>query len=98
MVEKDIGKIAKNSSTDIVVRIDSYGGKPGITIREFVNESPSGYKGFTKSGTRIPAEKFLEFRELVNSISLEELNAAAAEAAKEPKVAKKTTNASVEDY
>jgi hypothetical protein len=98
MVEKDIGKIAKNSSTDIVVRMDSFGGKPGITIREFVNESPSGYKGFTKSGTRIPAEKFLEFRELVNSISLDELNAAAAEAASSPKASKKEANSSVEDY
>ena len=95
-MEKDIGKIAKNSSTDIVVRVDAYGGKPGVTIREFVNESPSGYKGFTKSGTRIPAEKFLEFREMINTISLEDLkadpNAAATSAPK------KEANTSVEDY
>ena len=97
-MEKDIGKIAKNSSTDIIIRIDSYGGKPGITIREFVNESPSGYKGFTKSGTRIPAEKFLEFRELINSISLDDVKAVSEAAASEPKTPKKEANTSVEDY
>mgnify|MGYP001597618005 CR=1 FL=1 len=71
--EKDIGKIMKNALTDIVVRIDAFGGKPGLTIREFVTGSDGGYKGFTKSGTRIPADKFLEFRELINSINLEDL-------------------------
>jgi hypothetical protein len=70
-MEKDIGKINKNSNTDIVVRIDDFGGKKGITIREFTTSER--YTGFTKSGTRIPAEKFLEFRELVNSISLDDL-------------------------
>ena len=70
-MEKDIGKINKNSNTDIVVRIDDFGGKKGITIREFTTSER--YTGFTKSGTRIPAEKFLEFRELVNSIPLDDL-------------------------
>lgn len=68
---KDIGKINKNSMTDIVVRIDEFKGKKGVTIREF--NTSEKYTGFTKSGTRIPAEKFLEFRELINSIKLEEL-------------------------
>ena len=36
-MEKDIGRIAKNSSTDILVRIDDFGGRAGVTIREFVN-------------------------------------------------------------
>lgn len=70
-MEKDIGKIKKNSTTEIVVRIDDYKGKKGITIREFVSDEK--YTGFTKSGTRIPAERFLEFRELVNSIKLDDL-------------------------
>lgn len=70
-MEKDIGKINKNSMTDIVVRIDDFKGKKGITIREF--NTSEGYTGFTKSGTRIPAEKFLEFRELINTIKLEDL-------------------------
>lgn len=74
-MEKDIGRIPKNNDTDIVVRIDDFGGKTGLTIREFVKSSPSGYSGFTKSGTRIPADKFLEFRELINSVKLEDLKA-----------------------
>ena len=72
-MEKDIGKINKNPDTDIVVRIDDFGGKVGLTIREFTKSER--YTGFTKSGTRIPAEKFLEFRELINKISLDELKA-----------------------
>ncbi len=73
-MEKDIGKIKKNDNTDIVVRIDDFGGKTGITIREFV--SGEGYTGFTKSGTRIPAEKFKEFKELINSIDEKDFQAA----------------------
>jgi len=95
MEEKDIGRIAKNSTTDVVVRIDAFGGKPGLTIREFVNGKDGGYTGFTKSGTRIPAEKFLEFRELINSIKLEDLKASEA-SAEAP--AKKETDSGVEDY
>lgn len=70
-MEKDIAKIKKNSQTDIVIRIDDYGGKKGVTIREHVTSEK--YTGFTKSGTRIPAESFLSFREAVNSINLDDL-------------------------
>jgi len=72
-MEKDIGRIKKNENTDIVIRIDDFGGKVGLTIREFTSNSQTGYTGYTKSGTRIPAEKFLEFREIINSINLEDL-------------------------
>jgi hypothetical protein len=74
-MEKDFGKIAKNDNTDIIIRVDDFGGKLGLTIREFTNDTRTGYKGFTKSGTRIPADKFLEFREIINSIKLEDLKA-----------------------
>lgn len=70
-MEKDIGKIQKNENADIVVRVDDYGGHPGVTIREFI--TTERYTGFTKQGTRIPAAKFLEFREMINSISLDDL-------------------------
>ena len=70
-MDKDIGKIKKNDNTEIVVRIDDFGGKRGVTIREFTTSER--YTGFTKSGTRIPVESFIEFRELVNKISLEDL-------------------------
>jgi hypothetical protein len=92
MMEKDIGKIKKNNETEIVVRIDDFGGKTGITIREFTTSER--YTGFTKSGTRIPADKFLEFREMINAISLDDLKEDPNAAAK-----KKTADESeAEDY
>lgn len=96
-MEKDFGRIKKNDSTEIVVRVDDFGGKIGVTVREFTNDPRTGYKGFTKAGTRIPADKFLEFREAVNSISLEDLKApeAPANAEKADETPKQTD---VEDY
>jgi len=73
-MEKDIGKIKKNDTTDVVVRIDDFGGKVGLTIREYVTSER--YTGFTKAGTRIPAENFDEFRALINSINPEDLSGA----------------------
>ncbi len=70
-MEKDIGKIKKNDTTDIVVRIDDFGGRTGLTIREFV--SGDRYTGFTKAGTRIPSAGFLKFREMIDSISLDDM-------------------------
>jgi len=66
LMEKDIGRITKNPETDIVIRVDDFGGKIGLTIREFVRSER--YTGFTKSGTRIPAEHFKEFKDAINSI------------------------------
>jgi len=79
-MEKDIAKIKKNDNTDIVVRVDDFGGVKGLTIREFV--SGDRYTGFTKSGTRIPADKFVEFREAVNSIDLEDMKQESSEDSK----------------
>lgn len=70
-MEKDIGKIKKNDTTDVVLRIDDFGGRKGLTIREFVTSDR--YTGFTKAGVRISAADFLNFRELINSINLEDL-------------------------
>lgn len=70
-MEKDIEKIPKNPDTDIVIRIDDFGGKRGVTIREFVRGER--YTGFTKAGTRIPADKFALFKEAINSIDEKEL-------------------------
>ncbi len=75
-MEKDIGKIVKNPDTDIVLRIDDFGGKVGLTIREYVKGER--YTGFTKAGTRIPVDKFVEFKKLVNSINEKELETIAA--------------------
>ncbi len=70
-MEKDIDRITKNADTDIVIRIDDFGGKRGVTIREFVRGER--YTGFTKSGTRIPAEQFKLFKQAINSIEEKEL-------------------------
>lgn len=96
-MEKDIGKIPKNETTDIVVRIDDFGGKPGVTVREFVTSDR--YTGFTKAGTRIAADKFLEFRDIINQVDLSELTGAASEAKpkKTPAKAKKESK-EVVDY
>ena len=87
-MEKDIGKIKKNENTEIIVRIDDFGGKTGGTIREFV--TGERYTGFTKAGTRIPADKFLEFRELVNKINLSELTSEEKTSSEKPTKKSKT--------
>src|SRR3989344_7383117 len=73
-MEKDVGKVKKNEITDIVIQVDDFGGKPGVTIREFVNGGSGKYSGFTKSGTRISLEEFPKFKELINSINVEDLD------------------------
>src|SRR6056297_3200084 len=70
-MEKDLGKLNKNDRTDIVLRVDDFGGKRGLTIREYVTSER--YTGFTKAGVRISAENFPKFKEMVNSVSEEDL-------------------------
>jgi hypothetical protein len=72
-MEKDIARIPKNSDTEIVVRVDDFGGKIGVTIREFVKAER--YTGFTKAGTRISVENFPAFKAAINSIDEKELAA-----------------------
>ena len=70
-MEKDIGKIKKNDTADIVIRVDDFGGQRGLTIREFVTSDR--YTGFTKAGVRISAGNFPKFKEMINSVSEEEM-------------------------
>ncbi len=70
-MEKDIGKIRKNDTADIIIRVDDFGGQRGLTIREFVTSER--YTGFTKAGVRISAENFPKFKEMINSVSEEEM-------------------------
>ena len=76
-MEKEIGKLPKNDTTDIIIRVDDFGGKRGVTIREFVTSER--YTGFTKSGVRISPENFSKFKEMINSISEEVLSEPAEE-------------------
>lgn len=85
-MEKDLGKIKKNDDMDIIIRIDDFGGKLGLTIREYVNSSPSGYKGFTKAGTRIPLESIDEFKKIISSINLDELKTQEVSTPSEPEI------------
>lgn len=66
-MEQEIGRIKKSETTDIVVRVDDFGGVKGITIREYLNTER--YTGFTKQGTRIPADKWEEFKSLIEKIN-----------------------------
>ena len=52
--------------TEIVVGLREYNGKTGVDIREFTQSEQ--YTGPTKKGLRIPADKFEEFKTLINSI------------------------------
>ncbi|MFC1710601.1 hypothetical protein ACFLZJ_00360 [Nanoarchaeota archaeon] len=71
-MEKEIGKLTKNDTTEIVIRVDDFGGKRGLTVREFVTSER--YTGFTKAGVRISPENFPKFKEMVNSVSEDEMN------------------------
>ncbi len=74
-MEKDIGKIEKGefqgAVTDIILRIDDFSDKKGLTIREFVTSDR--YTGFTKSGVRILAADFPKFKEMINSVTEEDM-------------------------
>ena len=70
-MEKDIGKIKKNDQSDIVIRVDDFGGRKGLTIREFVTSDR--YTGFTKAGVRILSADFQKFKEMINSITEEDM-------------------------
>lgn len=79
-MEKDIGKIPKNNESEIIIRVDDFGGNRGLTIREFVTSER--YTGFTKAGVRIKAEDFPRFKQMINSVNEEEMKAPAEESQK----------------
>ncbi len=87
-MEKDLGKIKKNDTTDIVIRLDDFGGRPGVTIREFVTSDR--YTGFTKSGVKIHAADFPKFKEMIDSISEDDLKQEEGEKGKEAPQGQKT--------
>jgi len=91
-MEKDIGKIKKNDTTDVIIRVDDFGGRTGLTIREFVTSDR--YTGFTKAGVRISAENFLKFREMINSIGLEDMK----ETKKEEAEVQESLDEEIPDY
>ncbi len=69
-MEQEIGRIKKGPTTEIVIKVDDYGGEKGVTIREFITSEK--YTGFTKQGTRIPADKWEEFKKVVEQVKLKD--------------------------
>jgi len=65
---QEIGRIKKSNTAEIVIQVDEFNGKQGITIREFV--TLKNYIGFTKKGVRIPIDKWNEFQSYVNKVNL----------------------------
>lgn len=68
-MDKEIGKVKKSDTTEIMVKVDDYGGQEGVTIREFVTSQR--YTGFTKQGTKIPKEQWDEFKKLVEKVTFD---------------------------
>ena len=70
-MEKEIGKIPKGeyqgTVTEIIIGLKEYNGKTGVDIREFTKSET--YTGPTKKGLRIPADKFEDFKKMINSIN-----------------------------
>ncbi len=66
-MEQEYGRIKKSDRKEVVIRYDEYNGKKGVTIREFLHGKK--YQGFIKNGTRIPIEKWNEFKNIINSIN-----------------------------
>jgi hypothetical protein len=89
-MEKDILRIQKNPETEIVLRLDDFGGTPGLTIREFVKSER--YTGFTKAGVRIKAEKFEEFKNAINAIDTADFKTDAPASKPEPATEPKQTD------
>lgn len=75
-MKKDIGKIMKGeyqgTVTEIVIGLREYNGKTGVDIREFTQSEQ--YTGPTKKGLRIPADKFADFKAMINSIDPTDLS------------------------
>ena len=89
-MEKEIGKIQKGeyqgTTTEIVVGIREYNGKVGIDIREYTQSET--YTGPTKKGLRIPADKFEDFKAMINSINEDDLKSSEPEEPKEKEIPK----------
>jgi len=62
-MDREIGRIRNNSTTEVVVKITEYKGSVGVDIREFVTSER--YTGWSKSGTRIPEDKVCQMAQII---------------------------------
>ena len=65
----EIGRLRKNESTEIIVQRTEYRGSVGIDIREYVTSDR--YTGWSKNGIRIPAEKWQDFKAILDKAGAE---------------------------
>jgi hypothetical protein len=87
-MEKEIGKIPKGewqgTTTEIVIGLREFNGRTGVDIREFTQSEQ--YTGPTKKGLRIPADKFEDFKKMINSIDPKDLSTTTETKKEEPEV------------
>ena len=67
-MDEEIGRIKKSDTTEIVIKVDEFRGEKGVNIREYI--TTERYTGFTKQGTRIPVNKWRDFKAIINKIDL----------------------------
>lgn len=58
----ELGKFAKRPGMSVVVRVSSFKGARGLDFRQW--QEDESYKGWTKKGIRLPAEKIKEIKVL----------------------------------
>jgi hypothetical protein len=101
-MDKDVGKINKGefqgTTTDIVIGIREFNGSVGVDIREFATSDK--YTGPTKKGLRIPAKNFQEFKQMINSISPNDLQPSGESSPTSSKTTQKkfSPNEEIPDY
>ena len=60
--EVDLGKFAKRPGLSVIVRVSSFHDAYGLDMRQWQDDEK--YKGWTKKGIRLPAEKIKEVKVL----------------------------------
>jgi len=62
----EVGRLRKNDTTEIVIQKTEFRGSVGIDIREYVTSDR--YTGWSKNGIRIPVEKWLDFKAVLDQV------------------------------
>jgi len=62
LTDMELGKFAKRPGLSVIVRISSFQGMRGLDLRQW--QEDESYKGWTKKGIRLPAEKIKEIKTL----------------------------------
>ncbi|MBN1324369.1 MAG: transcriptional coactivator p15/PC4 family protein [Methanotrichaceae archaeon] len=71
-MDEEIGRLRKNSSTEIVVRQTEFKGTVGVDIREYTTSER--YTGWSKNGIRIPVEIWGQFKGILDQVKCVDLS------------------------